>query len=150
MVLVAVFTAPASLYLMDRYQFAIDPQNNQCLPPYRIYLIDKFDKTPIRGKTFSFTSEYIRKYGKGIKVVDGLPGDIISVTPEETTINGSMVGEELRLAKESGHTEADLTRTGAVQPGRVWLMGRTKLSFDSRYWGTVSQDHILGRAYPIW
>lgn len=83
-------------------------------------------------------------------MVDGLPGDTVSVTPEETTVNGSMVGEELRLARESGHTDSELTRTGKVPEGRVWLMGRTKLSFDSRYWGSVPMDHILGRAYPLW
>lgn len=150
MIIVAVVSAPTSLYLMNRYQFAIDPQNNQCLPPYRIYLVDKFDKTPVRGKPFAFTSKYIRVYGKGIKIVDAVPGDFVSVTPEETTVNGSMVGEELRLAKESGHSEQELTRSGKIPKGRIWLMGRTKLSFDSRYWGSVSQEHILGRAYPLW
>ena len=150
MTLVAVVAAPASYYLMNRYQIAIDPQNNQCLPPYRIYLVDKFDKTPVRGEPFAFTSQYIREYGKGIKMVDAVAGDVVSVTSEETTVNGSMVGEELRLAKESGHSEKELTRTGIIPEGRIWLMGRTKLSFDSRYWGSVPTEHILGRAYPLW
>lgn len=150
MAIVTIFAAPAGMYVMSRFKIAIDPQNNQCLPPYRIYIVDKFDRNPIRGKTFAFTSQYIRVYGKGIKVVDGLPGDLISVSPEETTVNGSMVGEELRLAKESGHTAKELTRTGIIPEGRIWLMGRTKLSFDSRYWGSVSSKNILGRAYPIW
>lgn len=150
MLLVASISGPTSLYLMNRYQFAIDPQNNQCLPPYRIYLVDKFDKAPIRGKPFAFKSQYIRVYGKGIKIVDAIPGDIVSVTSEETTVNGSMVGEELRLAKESGHSERELTRSGKIPEGKIWLMGRTKLSFDSRYWGSVSQDNVLGRAYPLW
>ncbi|EOC0012251.1 signal peptidase I [Cronobacter turicensis] len=150
MALVAFVSAPVSLYLMNRYQFAIDPQNNQCLPPYRIYLVDKFDKKPVRGKPFAFSSQYIRTYGKGIKMVDGVAGDIVSVTAEETTVNGSMVGEELMLAKESGHSTQELTRKGKIPEGRIWLMGRTKLSFDSRYWGSVSESHILGRAYPIW
>lgn len=135
---------------MNRFEFAIDPQNNQCLPPYRIYLIDRYDKEPLRGKPFAFKSEYIRVYGKGIKMVDGLPGDTVSVNAEETTVNGSMVGEQLMLAKESGHTEQTLTRSGKIEPGRIWLMGRTKLSFDSRYWGSIPQNQILGRAYPLW
>lgn len=150
MVLVAAVSAPVSFYLMNRYQFAIDPQNNQCLPPYRIYLVDKFDKKPVRGKPFAFTSQYIRTYGKGIKMVDAIAGDTVSVNSDETTVNGFMVGEELMLAKESGHTVKELTRSGKIPEGRIWLMGRTKLSFDSRYWGSVPESHILGRAYPLW
>ncbi len=150
MALVAVIASPASYYLLHRFQFGIDPQNNPCLPPYRIYLVDKHDTTPIKGKPYAFTSEYIRQYGKGIKMVDGIAGDIISVNSYETTVNGQMVGEGLRLAKESGHTEQELTRSGEIPSGRVWLMGRTKISFDSRYWGSVPESQILGRAYPIW
>lgn len=83
-------------------------------------------------------------------MVDGVGGDAISVNDEETTVNGSMVGEGLALATESGHTPQELTRNGVIPEGRIWLMGRTKLSFDSRYWGSVPETQIIGRAYPIW
>ncbi|TDB42686.1 S26 family signal peptidase [Photorhabdus luminescens] len=148
--LVGAVSAPISYYLLHRFEIGIDPQNNQCLPPYRIYLVDKYDKAPVKGKPFAFVSEYIRPYGKGIKMIDGVAGDTINVTPEETTVNGFMIGEGLELAKESGHTKEELTRTGVIPEGRIWLMGRTKISFDSRYWGTIPESQILGRAYPIW
>ncbi|MEB2479014.1 S26 family signal peptidase, partial [Citrobacter freundii] len=73
-----------------------------------------------------------------------------SVDPEETAINGSMVGEGLALAAESGHTEQELTRSGVVPNGRLWMMGRTRYSFDSRYWGSLDESQIIGRAYPLW
>ncbi|WP_318840387.1 signal peptidase I [Providencia sp. PROV083] len=136
--------------MLHRFEIGIDPQNNQCLPPYRIYLVDKGDTKPVKGTTFAFSSKYMGKTGKGIKMVDGVAGDAITVNDEETTVNGSMVGEGLALANESGHTPQELTRKGVIPEGRVWLMGRTKLSFDSRYWGTVPETQIIGRAYPIW
>ncbi|MCB6146779.1 S26 family signal peptidase (plasmid) [Providencia rettgeri] len=34
--------------------------------------------------------------------------------------------------------------------GHIWLMGRTKVSFDSRYWGVLPIENVIGRAYPIW
>ncbi len=148
MVLVAVVAAPSSYYLLNRFSFGIDSQNYPCIPEYRVYLIDKGDKTITKGKTFAFNSQYIK--GIGIKFVDGIANDRVSVNSEETTINDSMVGEGLLLAKEAGHTEKKLTRTGVIPTGYLWMMGRTKVSFDSRYWGVISEKNIIGRAYPIW
>lgn len=150
MLLVGAISAPSSYYVLHRFEIGIDPQNNQCLPPYRIYLVDKGDTKPVKGTTFAFSSKYMGKTGKGIKMVDGIGGDAIAVNDEETTVNGLMVGEGLALAEESGHTPQELTRNGVIPEGRIWLMGRTKLSFDSRYWGTVPETQIIGRAYPIW
>lgn len=150
MLLVGAVSAPSSYYVLHRFEIGIDPQNNQCLPPYRIYLVDKHDRHPVRGTTFAFNSKYMGEYGKGIKMIDGVSGDIIAVDKEDTTVNGSMVGEGLALAAESGHTIGELTRSGVIPEGRIWLMGRTKLSFDSRYWGTIPETKIIGRAYPIW
>ena len=150
MALVATISAPISYHILHRFEVGIDPQNNQCLPPYRIYIVDKHNVVPVKGKPFAFTSEYISRYGKGIKMVDGVAGDTVVVNAEETTVNGYMVGEGLELALESGHTKKELTRTGVIAEGRVWLMGRTKISFDSRYWGSIPTSQILGRAYPIW
>ncbi|WP_338885739.1 signal peptidase I [Xenorhabdus sp. TH1] len=148
MVLVAIFAAPSSLYIFNRFSFGIDAQNYPCIPEYRIYLIDKGDKNITKGKLFAFKSQYIK--GIAIKYVDGMANDRVAVNGEETTINDSMVGEGLLLAKESGHTEQELTRTGVIPIGHLWMMGRTKISFDSRYWGIISEQDIIGRAYPIW
>jgi conjugal transfer pilin signal peptidase TrbI len=89
------------------------------------------DKSIVKGKIYAFHSELMQPYGKGLKIVDGIAGDTVSVDPEETAINGSMVGEGLALAAESGHTEQELTRSGVVPNGRLWMMGRTRYSFDS-------------------
>ncbi|MGK9458255.1 S26 family signal peptidase [Enterobacter ludwigii] len=100
--------------------------------------------------TCLFAPSLMQPYGKGLKIVDGIAGDTVSVDPEETAINGSMVGEGLALAAESGHTEQELTRSGVVPNGRLWMMGRTRYSFDSRYWGSLDESQIIGRAYPLW
>ena len=149
-IVVIFLTAPLTLYVLNRYEIGIDPQNNQCLPPYRIYLVDKMDKSIVKGKIYAFHSELMQPYGKGLKIVDGIAGDTVSVDPEETAINGSMVGEGLALAAESGHTEQELTCSGVVPNGRLWMMGRTRYSFDSRYWGSLDESQIIGRAYPLW
>ncbi|MNF71879.1 signal peptidase I [compost metagenome] len=148
-VLVCTLVAPVFIYAFDRYSVGIDPQNKQCLP-WRIFLIDKYDKTPVRGETFAFKSEYMERYGQGIKFVDGVPGDLVVVDAEKTTVNGKVVGHGLMFAEKLGFTPQQLSRSGHVPAGKIWLMGRTDNSFDSRYWNSISASSIIGRAYPIW
>lgn len=148
-VLVCTLAAPVFIYAFDRFSIGIDPQKEQCLP-WRVFLIDKHDKAPIRGKTFAFTSKYMEQFGRGIKFVDGVSGDLVSVDPEKTTINGKVVGHGLMFAEKLGFTPQQLSRKGRVPSGNVWLMGRTNNSFDSRYWSSIPATSIIGRAYPIW
>ncbi|MFS3191999.1 signal peptidase I [Klebsiella pneumoniae] len=148
MLVIVVTVAPASHYVLNRFSIGIDPQNYPCLPEHRIYLIDKMDKDIQKGKIFAFRSEYISSIA--IKFIDGVAGDKVRVNPEETTVNDLMVGEGLLLARESGHTEQELQREGIIPAGHIWLMGRTKVSFDSRFWGVLPIENVIGRAYPIW
>lgn len=147
--LVCAVVAPACVYAFDRYSIGIDPQNEQCLP-WRIFLIDKHDTQPVRGETFAFKSSHMERYGRGIKFVDGVAGDLVVVNAEHTSVNGKVVGNGLMFAGKLGYTPQQLSRTGRVPEGNVWLMGRTDNSFDSRYWNSISATAIIGRAYPIW
>lgn len=148
-VLVCAVAASVFAYAFDRYSIGIDPQNEQCLP-WRIFLIDKHDRSPIRGEIFAFKSPLMERYGRGIKFVDGVSGDMVVVNAEHTTVNGKVVGNGLMFAEKLGFTPQQLSRTGRVPEGNVWLMGRTDNSFDSRYWSSISATSIIGRAYPIW
>lgn len=148
-IMVCALVAPAFVYAFDRYSIGIDPQNEQCLP-WRVFLIDKYDKEPLRGKIFAFKSEYMERYGKGIKFVDGVSGDHVTVDAEKTLVNGKVVGHGLMYAEKLGFTTKQLTRSGQVPEGNIWLMGRTDNSFDSRYWSSLPATSIIGRAYPIW
>lgn len=146
---VCAVVVPAAIYGLERFSIGIDPQKEQCLP-WRIFLIDKHDTTPVRGKTFAFKSEYMAHFGRGIKVVDGIAGDDVAVTEQAVTVNGKTVGHGLMYAEKLGFTPSQLARSGKVPDGKVWLMGRTDNSFDSRYWNAIPVTSLIGRAYPIW
>lgn len=148
----AVFGAGA-YYLTTRYSIGVDPQEHTCLP-WRVFVIDKQDKDVKRGEIYAFSAQKMEPYfPKGtqiIKVADAVPGDHVSVGPVEVTVNGSKVGEGLALSEKLKRPVTRYVRQEIVPAAKLWFMGRTADSFDSRYWGYVDAKDVLGRAYPIW
>ncbi|KSQ21531.1 signal peptidase I [Pseudomonas aeruginosa] len=142
-----------AFYLSTRFSVGIDPQENTCLP-WRVFVIDKADVIPARGAIFAFKAKDLRPYFQPgthmIKVIDGLPGDLVKVTNEMVLVNGSQVGEGLELSKPLKRPESRFIREEIVPDNKYWFMGKTLDSFDSRYWGYVAKDDLIGRAYPIW
>lgn len=132
---------------------------------------------PQRGDIAVFFSPYDGK--RLVKRVIGLPGDTIELRDNQLVINGTLVEyqpiaeELLRDIPESqragrtfateklpsqthavaGYPAAPAPRTFApivVPPGEFFMMGDNRDdSFDSRFWGTVKREKIVGRATAV-
>ena len=164
---VSLALAIGLIYAGNRYRIAVDTLATQCLPGTRVYLIDTYVRDLHRGDIAVFaarglaaaiarghesTRSLAAHYQDGtriIKVVAGMPGDQIAVTEEQTTVNGRQIGEGLDLAASLALPVETFTRTEAVPQGAYCVMGETRNSFDSRYWGYVVQEQVIGRAYAI-
>lgn len=140
--------------LISRYQIGVDDQGRKCIPGYTIYLIDKKDKVMDKGKIYAYGARRLEPFYKEghvmIKFLRGVPGDELEVTAEGSVlINGIEKGKGLYHAKTLNRPETDFIGRGVVKPGQYWVMGLTETSFDSRYFGAIERDQVIGRAYPL-
>ena len=80
-----------------------------------------------------------------VKRVVGLPGDVVAVQDGHVVRNGRRADEPF-AAPCGGGSACDLEAI-VIPPGDYFLMGDNRgNSDDSRYWGPVPRDQIIGRA----
>ncbi|MFC6674132.1 signal peptidase I [Marinobacterium aestuariivivens] len=138
----------------DRYRIGIDSQVVKCIPGYSVYLIDKKDLELKRDAIYVFTARGLQPvYEDGtemVKYLRGIPGDHIAIKYQGNIyVNDKYVGYGLSHAEKIGQPEESFLGEAKLKPGNYWFMGTSDQSFDSRYWGTVKDDQIIGRAYPL-
>lgn len=152
LVFALIFCAGAAF--LSRYQFGYDPQLYKCIPEYSIYLIDKKDTKLVRGNIYAFRSKDMKPFFSNgvtmLKYLRGMPGDSVEINKAtQVLVNGEQQGIGLRYAEKLGvGPEAFIGQT-ILQDDSYWFMGTSSFSFDSRYWGTVDKQQVIGRAYPI-
>ncbi|MCF6312491.1 MAG: signal peptidase I [Verrucomicrobiales bacterium] len=137
-------------------------------------LVDKFTyhwKQPTRGEVFVFVTRGIAGIERGfsasqraggsqhyIKRLGGVPGDHLKVEPPNLYINGKLAEEEgfqNVMSKKNGYggytsgmgyqLEFNLGEEEYVALG-----DNSGNSYDSRGWGTVPRDNIVGRALYVY
>ena len=83
-----------------------------------------------------------------IKRVIGLPGETVEAHNGRIMINGQTLEEPYLL---DGVTTGEI-EPHTVPPGHVWVMGDNRPnSKDSRYFGAIDEDLIVGRAFiRVW
>lgn len=115
--------------------------------------------TPQRGDLVLFKmdnlSDLVPKGNFAFRVV-GLPGERISIADGRVVINGQPVSEPaiFMSLRHTNATEAQLLNTPQasfiVPEDHYFVLGDNSAeSYDSRFWGPVPGDHILGRVTRI-
>lgn len=100
--------------------------------PYVNNTVTDFTKfqVPFRGKVINFKKENIAWYRRIITAYEG---------------------HKLEERKDGIYIDGKKTTTYKIQMNYYWLMGDNRYnSADSRVWGFVPEDHVVGRASIVW
>lgn len=100
--------------------------------------------------TFKSPAELEKEY---VKRVIGLPGDKIKIIDKKVYINGTLLDEPYTFFKdpEVNQSQRDNMSEYQVPPNNYFCMGDNRdNSYDSRFWGPVPRDFIIGKPWRIY
>lgn len=138
----------------SRYTFGLNSAKSNCLYT-GFFLVDTWDKDITHGDLAAF---YMNKENKfypvgmqWVKRVAAKGGDHVVTHKDQTIINNTKVIEHSLdyVLLYGGFTMADVIPEITIPENEYFLMGETPTTFDSRFWGTVKQEEIIGKAYAI-
>lgn len=111
------------------------------------------DALPQRGDVivFKYPEDETKMF---VKRVIGLPGDVIEVRDQAIYVNGDLLPEDYIQHTDRNILAAnprDNLKAMTVPPNSYFVLGDNReSSLDSRFWGYVTQDKILGKAMLIY
>ena len=87
-----------------------------------------------------------------IKRVIGIPGDTITLTPNQVIVDGVALDEPYITPPPPGETENPEPQTIKLGPGQYFVMGDNRTnSQDSRFFGPINQNELIGKAeFVVW
>lgn len=155
-VIVFALAVAIARYFSAHYRIAIDTQLVPCLDA-RVLLIDLDDRKPVIGAIFAFTAPesaspvYPRGTLMAKRVMAG-PGDTVSVTAGgKILVNGTEIARGMPHLSLLSLQERDrFYGQRLLKDGEWWMVGESATSFDSRYWGPLKEEQVVGRAHVIY
>lgn len=154
----AIVSAPLG-WFSGHYRIVYDSIKGENCLPYSVFLVDLRDRVTDRGEYIAFVTRQMEPfYANGtvaVKLIAGVPGDRVQVGTEGVAINGHRWGALLHLKDgeklwRMGRRLSDVERDEVIPEGHLWMMGTNPRSYDSRYWGYIDNEQIIGRAIPLW
>ncbi len=85
-----------------------------------------------------------------VKRATCMPGEYVVYSIEDNTFycNGTAVAKPKPYSK-TGQRLYPFTYAGVVPEGKLFVTGETYHSYDSRYWGFIDKDWIVGKVYKL-
>lgn len=136
-----------------RYKIGIAAANGPKCLEERVFLIDT-KAMPSRDDFIAFRTENLEPWFKKevpvVKMLRAVPGDHVEVA-DDVRVNSVVRGQLTPIVMEKlGKKPSEFRRDEVVPDGKYWVMGTLPRSLDSRYWGYINRDQIIGKAYAIW
>lgn len=119
--------------------------------PHRLFLILR-DRPFGRGDLVAFRFPGSRYYEEGtlfVKEIRGGPGDHLEIGEDWTVwLNGAFL-DTVRATDSKGRAVDSFYFQGAIPEGFYFLYAGVPNSYDSRYYGLVGRERIVGRVIPL-
>lgn len=118
---------------------------------HRFFYVDLRRKEPKRGEYIAFwlyPDKIISEKQRSIKEVVCFPGDVLEVRGREYYCNGFYLGRAKERSKK-GIPVDNFKWNGVIPDGMYFVMGVHPDSYDSRYYGFVSKESIIGVGKPL-
>ena len=86
------------------------------------------------------------------KIVVAVAGDMVRVTDAGVSVDGALLPCSRPLPRDQADRVMPRATNNALLIGSdsVWLYAPSARSFDSRYFGAVGRDAIVGHIHPVW
>jgi conjugal transfer pilin signal peptidase TrbI len=149
----------AALYFGHGRSFvslSYDPHEVNCLPELHLALLVHNRPAKVgRGdylfwKANSIAALSYVKEDFVLKRVAGVPGDTVRIRGNQVFINDKLVAEGLEDAVLYERRPADFERIEVIPAKRYFVVGTARMSNDSRYWGYLPHEAIVGKGYRIY
>ena len=172
--LIAIVTFSVFTLVLQFYTIRFTSSKTDCFP-YKAWFIVKRDRDVHVGDFIVFKtppkSMYVPAHKTWIKKVLAGEGTTISVNPAKpgetapiitngveiqlpvrayVTIENNQIKETFRaFAVDSLRRPMPIMNSQTIPAGHYYAYSPVARSYDSRYWGLLSKDEILGKAYPL-
>lgn len=93
-------------------------------------------------------SSYYEKDFPMVKYVKCLPGEYLQVKGLDFYCNGEFIGTA-KTKDSKGFPVEPFVYNDVIPDNHYFVMGIHKDSYDSRYWGFVEKESVIGKAYKI-
>ena len=119
--------------------------------PYRVFFVNRLDRDFYRDDLMAFRFKGSRYYRKGtmmVKFVRCLPGQDLEVRGRDFYCDGEYLGRA-KDRDSQGNPAPLFVWHGIIPEGEYFVMAPHPDSYDSRYWGFVRSDEVIGKAIPL-
>jgi conjugal transfer pilin signal peptidase TrbI len=149
----SVVMALIAAYGLARYDFGFDSQVNRCLHPYRAFAIDTWNQEISVGNYLAFHAHNMGPFFDDgqvvVKQVVAISGDTVEIRNGKVFINGAFSFGGFQEAGLKGQPLESFNGTTVLGEGEYFMYGWHPLSYDSRYWGPVSEAQVIGETYAL-
>lgn len=147
--LILILTVIIRFFLIQ--PFIVEGQSMEPNFHHRQYLlVDKISyrlRKPERGEVIIFVAPSNPRLNY-IKRIIGLPGEEITFTPQAIFINGKKLVESYSLISSQASSGQEIKKRLGL--GEYFVLGDNRNhSSDSREWGPLSREKIIGRAWLV-